>query len=123
MWMMEERKRVDEARLEDRRIAEACAKLKEQAQKDQLLQAKQDLEHSRMQVQLDRELMQERAREAELRAAQRDEDRKQECLEAQQIRLEENRRFEANQAAAEKSRQVFETAMLTVLANMGRGGS
>lgn len=31
--------------------------------------------------------------------------------------------FEAAQAAAEKSRQAFEMAMLGVLANMGKGSS
>ena len=39
------------------------------------------------------------------------------------LRQDENRRFEAVQAASEKSRQVFEAAMLAVLANMGRGSS
>jgi len=102
---IEDRKIRELARLDDRRDTEAR------------------LEQARIQAQLDREMMAQRAREAELRADQRDEDRKEERREAMQQRLDEARRYEATQAAQEKSRQLFETAMLTLLSNMGKGSS
>ena len=95
----------------------------EQARQDGLAEARRAHEQARLQVQLDRDALEQRAREAELRATQRDEDRKAERQEAMLLRQDENRRFEAVQAASKKSRQVFEAAMLAVLANMGRGSS
>ncbi|KNZ54635.1 hypothetical protein VP01_2896g1, partial [Puccinia sorghi] len=42
--------------------------------------------------------------------------------EACQLCLDETQRFEANQAAQEKSQQLFEQNMLAVISNLGRCG-
>ena len=97
--------------------------LHEEARMDEKRENDARQEQARLQVQLNREAMELRAREAELRAVQREEDRKQECQEALQLRLDEARRHEAIQAAQEKSRMVFETAMMAVISNLGQGGS
>ncbi|KNZ51698.1 hypothetical protein VP01_3857g2, partial [Puccinia sorghi] len=96
---------------------------KDDARKEERAQAKIDAEHIRLQVQLDCDALDQRAWESELQAAQRDEDRRAERQEAMQIRMDEAHRFEATQAATEKSRMAFESTMLAVMANLGRGGA
>ncbi|KNZ64564.1 hypothetical protein VP01_10155g1, partial [Puccinia sorghi] len=72
-------------------------------------------------LQLDRDALDQRARESKLQAAQKDEDQRAARQEAMQIWMDEACRFEATQAAAEKSWMVFESTMLSFIANLGRG--
>lgn len=75
-WMLEDRKRAEEARVEGRRLAEARAVALEQARQDGLAEARRAHEQARLQVQLDQDALDQRAREAEMRATQQDEDPK-----------------------------------------------
>ncbi|KNZ59562.1 uncharacterized protein VP01_1702g4 [Puccinia sorghi] len=143
-WQREQQERAEQTCLEDFPEQQAQADIKEQALKEELAQAclaaepvrfqvqlYQDTiaqaclaaEQVHFQVQLDQDTMELHTREAEMRATQKDEDRKIEQEEARQLCIEKVRRFEASQAASENSRMAFESAMLVVMENMGRGSA
>ncbi|PLW32416.1 hypothetical protein PCASD_17542 [Puccinia coronata f. sp. avenae] len=116
---------ANKARKQDKLDAEDRAAKKEQARQDSLSQA-------RAQIELDRQIMESRERESERRAVQRDSDwkyerdqaaerHKEERADAERVRKEEKDCADANQAAQDKSQQLFETAMLIVLASFAKG--
>ncbi|KNZ44709.1 hypothetical protein VP01_88g1 [Puccinia sorghi] len=76
MWQREKRECAEENQAKDRHEQRAQAELKEQARKEERAQAKIYSEHMRLQVQLDRDALDQQAWESNLRAAQRDEDQR-----------------------------------------------
>ncbi|POW00410.1 hypothetical protein PSHT_13043 [Puccinia striiformis] len=118
MWMMEERKRAEVTRVEDRRDAEAKAALKEEIRNEQRLLMKQEREDALEQAHQD-------CKAADDRAALAEQVRKEERQDAIKACCEDTCRYEATQlkqaevqAAQEKSRQMHEMTMMAILGNL-----
>ncbi|KAI9619337.1 hypothetical protein KEM48_006326 [Puccinia striiformis f. sp. tritici PST-130] len=119
LWMIEERKRAEANRANDRREVEARAAEKEEMRDEQRRLAKQERDDALEQLRQDCKDLQARADLAE--SIRREE--RQEALDACRLEAE---RYEATQAkraaveaAQEKSRQMHDMAMMAVLRNFG----